>query len=115
MRFGKVSGELMKRHFLGKPHKEMDYWYPQQLVGEVDLFLKKNQVGYGNKDFTSNLVKFVERSNERATKESDLKIKGIHSVSKTKEISVSLKKPCKAVLENSTYKKNSYNLSSLRE
>ena len=49
MRFGRVSGELMKKHFLGKPHKEMDYWYPQHLVGEVEHFLKKSQVGYGNR------------------------------------------------------------------
>jgi hypothetical protein len=49
VRFGKVSGELMRKHFLGKPHREMEFWYPQQLVGEVEHFLKKSQVGYGNK------------------------------------------------------------------
>jgi hypothetical protein len=51
----------MKKHFLGKPHKELDYWFPQNLVGEVELFLKKHQVGYGNKEFTSSLVKFIDK------------------------------------------------------
>ena len=61
LRFGKVSNELMKKHFLGKPHKELDYWFSQNLVGEVEQFLKKHQIGYGNKDFTCNLIKFIDK------------------------------------------------------
>jgi hypothetical protein len=44
-----------------------------------------------------------------------MKIKNIHSISKAKENNSSIKKPSKIILENSTYKKHSYNLSSLRE
>ena len=60
-KFSKLSGELMKKHFVGKPYKEMDYWCSQQLVGEVEHFLKKSQVGHGNKEFTNNLIKFIEK------------------------------------------------------
>ena len=66
MRLGKVRGELMKKHFLGKPHREMDFWYPQQLVGEVQHFLKKAQVGHGNKEFTTNLIKFIDKLIEKS-------------------------------------------------
>lgn len=69
LRFGKVSNELMKKHFLGKPHKELDYWFPQNVVGEVEFFLKKHQIGYGNKDFTSSLVKFIDKISEKSSKE----------------------------------------------
>lgn len=115
LRFGKVSSELMRKHFLGKPHKELDHWFPQNLVGEVELFLKKHQVGYGNKEFTSNLVKLIDKISEKSTKEADARIKNNHSTSKAKENNPSVRKPSKIILDNSTYKKHSYNLSSLRE
>lgn len=48
----------------------MDFWYPQQLVGEVEHFLKKNQVGHGNKEYTSNLIKFIDKLIEKSKEES---------------------------------------------
>lgn len=36
-------------------------WFPQNLVGEVEHFLKKEQVAQGNKKFASNLVKFISK------------------------------------------------------
>jgi hypothetical protein len=103
----------MKKHFLGKPHRELENWYPHQLVGEVDHFLKKHQLGYGNKEFTSNLVKFIERINEKVKEENKPKA-SIGSHSRPKDSS-SLKKPSKIVLDNSSYKKHSYHISSMRD
>lgn len=44
----------------------MEFWYPQQLVGEVEHFLKKGQVGHGNKEFTANLIKFIDKLIEKS-------------------------------------------------
>ena len=48
-RFSRISSELMKKHFLGKPYRELDMWCSQNLVGEVEHFIKKSQVGHGNR------------------------------------------------------------------
>lgn len=82
-------------------------------MGEVEHFLKKSQVGYGNKEFTSNLVKFIERINEKVKEENKPKA-AMGSHSRPKDTS-SLKKPSKIVLENSSYKKHSYHISSMRD
>lgn len=107
----------MKKHFLGKPHREMEFWYPQQLVGEVEHFLKKNQVGHGNKDFTANLIKFIDKIQEKSKEEPQ---KGPNaarnSSSKPKDRDcLSLKKTNKLNIMDYSNKKHSYNLSSMRD
>lgn len=104
---------MLKKHFLGKPHKEIEFWYPQQLVGEVQHFLKKSQVGYGNKQFTVNLVKFIEKINEKSVKE-DTKTKPAFSCSKQKDAQ-SLKKTSKLNIFELSSKKQTCNLGSLRQ
>jgi len=42
-------------------------WFPQNLVGELEHFLKKEQVAQGNKKFLNNLVKFITKYNESST------------------------------------------------
>jgi hypothetical protein len=56
----------------------------------------------------------IEKCNDKAIKESELKIKNIHSCSKSKENHSTTKKPSKIILDNSSYKKHSYHISSLR-
>ncbi len=43
------SKKIEGKHYLGKPFKEYQSWYPQNLIGEVECFLKKEQVAQGNK------------------------------------------------------------------
>lgn len=57
----KDGKKLVDKHYLGKPYKEHHHWFPQNLIGEVELFLKKEQVAQGNKEFLNNLVKFIDR------------------------------------------------------
>jgi hypothetical protein len=45
---------LEGKHFLGrsnKESKELEYWYPESLIAGVEKFLKKEQIGFGNKVF----------------------------------------------------------------
>ena len=37
----KGNFEYTNKHFLGKPQKESDMWFPQNLVNEVEQFLRK--------------------------------------------------------------------------
>jgi len=48
--------------------KEMSMWFSQNLVGEVEHFLKKEQVAQGNKKFISNLVKFIDKYTSTSSK-----------------------------------------------
>ena len=57
----KLTTEFTDKHYLGKPLKESSMWFSQNLVGEVEHFLKKEQVGQGNKKLLSNLVKFIDK------------------------------------------------------
>ena len=60
---------LEGKHFLGKPSKEskeIQYWYPEVLVTGLEKFLKRYQIGHGNKVFTENLVKFIYGMLERS-------------------------------------------------
>jgi hypothetical protein len=50
--------------------KEASNWFPQNLVGEVEHFLKKEQVAQGNKHFLSNLVKFISKYTTASCKNS---------------------------------------------
>lgn len=60
------KGSFLKKHFFGKPYREFELWYPTNIVGECEFFLKKEQIGCGNKDFLANLVKFVVNCMERS-------------------------------------------------
>jgi hypothetical protein len=57
----RLSTDITDKHFLGKPMKESSMWFPQNLVGEVEFFLKKEQVGNSSKRFINNLVKFISK------------------------------------------------------
>lgn len=57
----RLNTDVTTKHFLGKPLKEASMWFPQNLVGEVEHFLKKEQIAQGNKKFTNNLVKFISK------------------------------------------------------
>jgi len=53
---------LEGKHFLGrsnKESKELEYWYPESLIAGVEKFLKKEQIGFGNKIFAESLTKFI--------------------------------------------------------
>lgn len=52
---------LSDKHYLGKPLKQASNWFHQNLVGQVEHFLKKEQVLQGNKLFLNNLVKFISK------------------------------------------------------
>jgi hypothetical protein len=104
----------MKKHFLGKPHREMEYWYPQQLVGEVEHFLKKSQVGHGNKEFTASLIKFIEKLNDKSKEESRHKYSLSCPKAKDKE-NTCLKRSQKMHTLDYSTKKNTCNLASLRD
>lgn len=58
---GKEPLDLQDKHYLGKPYREANSWFAQNLVGEVELLLKREQVAQGNKEFLNNLVKFIDR------------------------------------------------------
>jgi hypothetical protein len=55
-----ASKKIENKHFLGKPYKEHQCWFSQNLVGEVEHFLRKEQIAQGNKEFLANLVKFID-------------------------------------------------------
>ena len=55
-----TSKKIENKHYLGKPYKENQCWFPQNLIGEVELFLKKEQLAQGNKKFLDNFVKFID-------------------------------------------------------
>lgn len=57
----KIAPEFTDKHYLGKPMKENSMWFSQNLIGEVEHFLKKEQVGHANKKFTNNLIKFIDK------------------------------------------------------
>jgi hypothetical protein len=57
----KLTPEFTDKHYLGKPMKENSMWFSQNLVGEVEHFLKKEQIGQGNKKFLNSLVKFIDK------------------------------------------------------
>ena len=63
----KISTDFTDKHYLGKPLKEASMWFPQNLVGELEHFLKKEQVAQGNKKFLNNLVKFVSKYHSSST------------------------------------------------
>ena len=82
----RISTEFSDKHYLGKPMKEASMWFPQNLVGEVEHFLKKEQVAQGNKKFLNNLVKFINKcttslnkSKTSSTNNSRVKSSGKHS------------------------------------
>ncbi len=64
-----LKNKLVGKHYLGRPYKQFDFWYPDNLIGEVEHFLKVQQLGYGNKEFVNQLVKFIHKYNERTSKE----------------------------------------------
>lgn len=55
----RLNTDVTDKHYLGKPLKEASMWFSQNLVGEVEHFLKKEQMAQGNKKFFNNLVKFI--------------------------------------------------------
>ena len=82
----RISTEFSDKHYLGKPMKEASMWFSQNLVGEVEHFLKKEQVAQGNKKFLNNLVKFINKctnsinkSKTSSTNNSRVKSSGKHS------------------------------------
>lgn len=38
----------------------MKNWYPRQLIEDTERFLKSQALGYGNKQFTAELVKHIQ-------------------------------------------------------
>lgn len=65
----RVKTNLTDKHYVGKPLRESSTWVSQNLIGEVEVFLKKEQIGYGNKEFLNNLVKFINKFNKEKKKE----------------------------------------------
>ena len=63
-----VSIDLTDKHFLGRPIKEDKCWFSHNLVGEVETFLKKWQVGLHNKDFINSLVKYIDSYKKNSQK-----------------------------------------------
>lgn len=77
--------------------------------------MKKNQVGYGNKEFTSNLVKFIEKLSEKSTKEDSKGRQGMSNSCKQREKDFhSVKKPLKLNIFELSSKKQSFNIGSMR-
>lgn len=67
-----INMDLTDKHFLGRPIKEANCWFSQNLVGEVESFLKKWQIGFHNKDFVNSLVKFIDQYKKNAEKQTSL-------------------------------------------
>lgn len=59
-------------------------WFPQDLVGETEHFLKKWQLG-GNKELLNNFVKFIDKQGKRLSKENVSRVRKLE-VSRRKDI-----------------------------
>ena len=68
--FEKEQINLSDKHYLGRPLKQASSWFPQNLVGEVQHFLKKQQIAQGNRSFLNNLVKFISKYTASVSKNS---------------------------------------------
>jgi hypothetical protein len=77
--------EDFKLSYLGKPHQELKDWYPRELIGETEQFLKGQAIGYNNKEFVHELVKFIKMNCIRAAKQAEDKLSKRHE-SQVKEV-----------------------------
>ena len=66
--------EIERCHFLGRPERESDMWFQQDIIGETEHFLKKWQLG-GNKDYVDSMVKFIQKQLKRTAKETTSRLK----------------------------------------
>ena len=44
-------------------------------MGEVELFLKKQQIAHGNKEFTASLIKFIDKYARKTSGVQEKKVK----------------------------------------
>lgn len=92
--FEKEQINLSDKHYLGKPLREAINWFPQNLIGEVENFLKKQQIAQGNKSFLNNLVKFISKytasvgKNSTKTSESNSRVKSAGKNSHCRSVSL---------------------------
>ena len=72
------------KHYLGKPHKEHECWFSQNLVEDVECFMKKNHM-HGNKELLLSMITFVKKQVDETKKKIQKKAKKQAS-SRIKEI-----------------------------
>ena len=68
-------------------------WFSQNLMGEVEHFLKKEQVGLGSKRFLNNLVKFITKytstvKSSKATSSTNSRVKASGKTSHCRSVSM---------------------------